>query len=93
MKTIYENVANICENNEFFKMKHQIFGSTTVAQCNYHLASAGDFFPDIIELEENEHTISIYGEIKVNGKKLKNMNDVEIQNIGFEFLSTLAFNN
>jgi T4 RnlA family RNA ligase len=40
----YEDVKLICEKNESFKMKHQVFGNTVVAQCTYFLASAGDFF-------------------------------------------------
>jgi len=40
----YNDVKTICEKNESFKMKHQIFGNTHVAQCTYFLASAGDFF-------------------------------------------------
>jgi len=39
-----EDVVNICEANESFKMKHQTFGDTQVAMCTYFLASAGDFF-------------------------------------------------
>lgn len=44
MLLTYEDVKLICEKNESFKMKHQTFGNTTVAQCTYFLASASDFF-------------------------------------------------
>lgn len=44
MLPTYEDVKLICEKNESFKMKEQTFGNTTVAQCTYFLASAGDFF-------------------------------------------------
>lgn len=44
MNLSYEDVKLICEKNECFKMKHQVFGNTVVAQCTYFLASAGDFF-------------------------------------------------
>lgn len=44
MLPTYEDVKLICEKNESFKMKHQTFGNTTVAQCTYFLASSGDFF-------------------------------------------------
>ena len=44
MLLTYEEVKEICVVNESFKMKHQIFGNTHVAQCTYFLASAGDFF-------------------------------------------------
>jgi len=40
----YEDVLEICQKNESFKMKTQVFGDTQVAQCTYFLASAGDFF-------------------------------------------------
>lgn len=40
----YEDAMLICEKNESFKVKHQTFGNTTVAQFTYFLASAGDFF-------------------------------------------------
>lgn len=40
----YDDVKKICEKNDSFKMKHQLFGNTHVAQCTYFLASAGDFF-------------------------------------------------
>ena len=40
----YEDVLKICQMNESFKMKTQVFGDTTVAQVTYFLASAGDFF-------------------------------------------------
>lgn len=40
----YEDAMLICEKNESFKVKHQTFGDTTVAQFTYFLASAGDFF-------------------------------------------------
>jgi len=40
----YEDAMMICEKNESFKVKHQTFGNTTVAQFTYFLASAGDFF-------------------------------------------------
>jgi T4 RnlA family RNA ligase len=44
MLLTYEEVKEICDVNESFKMKHQLFGTTHVAQCTYFLASAGDFF-------------------------------------------------
>ena len=44
MLPTYEDVKLICEKNESFKMKHQRFGDTVVAQATYFLASAGDFF-------------------------------------------------
>lgn len=44
MNLTYEDVKLICEKNESFKMKHQRFGDTLVAQATYFLASAGDFF-------------------------------------------------
>ena len=40
----YEDVLKICQMNESFKMKTQVFGDTTVAQITYFLASPGDFF-------------------------------------------------
>lgn len=91
MLPTYEDVKLICEKNESFKMKEQTFGGTTVAQCTYFLASAGDFFPDLIELEENGEKITLYGELDFNGKKLKNMSDSEIEELGFEFLSQFKF--
>jgi hypothetical protein len=87
----YNDVKMICKKNESFKMKTQVEGSTIVAQCTYFLASAGDFFPDIIELEENGETITLYGELDFDGKKLKDMSDEEIENLGFEFLSKFSF--
>jgi hypothetical protein len=44
MNLTYDDVKLICEKNESFKMKHQRFGNSIVAQCTYFLASAGDFF-------------------------------------------------
>jgi hypothetical protein len=91
MLPTYNDVKIICANNESFKIKHQTFGNTTVAQCTYFLASTGDFFPTVIELEENGKTISVYGDVEFNGTKLKNMTDTEIEIIGFDTLSQFAF--
>ncbi len=44
MLLTYDEVKEICNVNESFKMKHQVIGNTTIAQCTYFLASAGDFF-------------------------------------------------
>lgn len=93
MNLSYEDVKLICEKNECFKMKHQVFGNTVVAQCTYFLASAGDFFPIVIELEEDGKKISLYGEMDFNGTKLKDMSDQEIKDLGFEFLSQFKFTN
>lgn len=93
LTTQYNNCKLICEHNTSFKSKQQTFGNTVVAQFTYHLASSSDFFPDIIEIEENNKKIILYGEIEFNGKKLKNLSDIEIQNIGFELLSQYAFEN
>lgn len=40
----YQDIIDIAAVNESFKVKHQTFGNTTVAQCTYFLASSGDFF-------------------------------------------------
>jgi len=93
MLPTYEDVKLICANNESFKMKHQKFENTTIAQCVYFLASIGDFFPQIITIEENDKTISLYGELTFNGVKLKEMTDAEIEKLGFEHLSQFAFSN
>ena len=87
----YNDVKLICENNEAFKMKHQQIGNSIVAQCTYLLASTGDFFPEIIVLEENNEKISLYGELVFNNKKLKDMNDDEIKSLGFDFLKQFKF--
>lgn len=44
MLLTYDEVKEICEVNEAFRIKHQKFGDTHVAQCTYFLAKAGDFF-------------------------------------------------
>lgn len=44
LELTYNNIVDICETNESFKMKHQTFGDTQVAMCTYFLASPGDFF-------------------------------------------------
>jgi len=44
MVLTYEETLEITKLNETFKMKHENFGNTTVAQCTYFLASANDFF-------------------------------------------------
>ncbi len=87
----YDDVKLIVANNESFKMKHQRFGNSIVAQCTYFLASTGDFFPEIIVLEENNEKISLYGELVFNNKKLKDMNDDEIKSLGFDFLKQFKF--
>ena len=40
----YEDVLEICQKNESFKMKTETFGNSIVAQCTYFLASTSDFF-------------------------------------------------
>lgn len=44
MNLTYDDVVEICNVNEAFKLKQQKFGNTLVAQCTYFLAKAGDFF-------------------------------------------------
>ncbi len=88
----YEDVLAITKSNEHFKLKHQNFGDTTVAQCTYFLAKAGDFFPEFIEIEENGEKFSIYGECLINNKKAKDYKDEELINLGFEYLSQFNFN-
>lgn len=44
MLLTYDEVKEICAVNDAFRIKHQIFGTTHVAQCTYFLAKAGDFF-------------------------------------------------
>jgi len=91
MLPTYNDLKLICKNNDSFKTKEETFGNTTVAQFTYHLASVGDFFPDIIHIEEDGKKISLYGELVFNGKKLKDMSDEEIEKIGFEVLSQFSF--
>lgn len=91
MLPTYNDIKIICKNNEVFKSKYQKFGDSEVVQCTYFLAQPVDFFPTIIVLEENDKTIELYGEIVLNGKKLKEMNDSEIESLGFDYLSQFAF--
>ncbi len=91
MQLTYEQALDVCKNNEHFKVKTQVFGNSTVAQFTYFLASAGDFFPDMVELTEDGKTIVIYGETVINGKKIKDMSDEELEILGFDFLSTFEF--
>jgi len=91
MQLTYDEVREICNTVECFKMKTQVIGNSTIAQCTYFLASAGDFFPDMIELEKDGETIIIYGETVINGKKAADMTDTELEALGFDFLSKFAF--
>lgn len=91
MNLTYDDVKLICANNDSFKIKHQKFCNTEVAQCTYFLASTSDFFPVIIEVQEDDKKITLYGELVFNGKKLKDMDDSEIACIGFEELCKFAF--
>ena len=92
MNLTYDDVKLICDNTDSFKMKYQKFGDTEVAQCTYFLASTSDFFPDIVEVQEDGKKITLYGELVFNGKKLKDMDDSEIASIGFEELCKFSFN-
>lgn len=93
MLLTYDEVKEICEVNEAFRIKHQKFGDTHVAQCTYFLAKAGDFFPEFIDLEDEVtgEKITIYGEREFNGKKIKNMSNKEIEELGFEFFKKNNF--
>jgi T4 RnlA family RNA ligase len=44
MLPTYEDAKLICEKNKAFKMKHETFGDSSVAQFNYGYASHRDFF-------------------------------------------------
>lgn len=91
MNLTYADVQLICAHTDCFKLKHQVVDNTPVAQCTYFLASADDFFPTIIEIQDNGEKMMLYGELVFNGKKLKDMDDDEIKNIGTNILSQFKF--
>jgi hypothetical protein len=91
MLPTFNDIKIICKSNDVFKSKYQKFGETEVVQCTYFLAQPVDFFPTILELEENGKTIELYGELVFNEKKLKEMTDTEIESLGFDFLTQFSF--
>jgi len=85
----YDQCREIVERNDemkFYETKHIVDGYD-VSIFNYKLAWYGDFKYEEIEITEGDKKVILNGNTIIGGRKISDISDEELSNLGFEFLS------